>query len=604
MKQFQIGLVIRGIDKVSGPAKGISAAISRITAKSEEASRKSEKAELARRRGAASSLEGKGSFMSGFGRIAAVGAAIGTVAVGVGVAARGIYSATTAASDLNESLTKTEQVFGKSTSAILAFSNKSASALGLSKRAALDFASSFGLILQAGGRSESESAKMSMKLAKLSADLASFYNVDVEEAADKVKSGLVGEARPLREFGILLSENAVKVKAIAMGFKLNNGELSEAAKVQARYQIILEQSRKAHGDFGRTSMYLANSTRIVKAQFADIIAQLGKVFLPVAQTAMRGASLALGRFKDIAGNLPKVFDTVSAASSAAWARISSLFSKGFSGANVGGMIGTFRSLGKTILDVFKPALPLVQSVSEWFTVKLGEITKWLTNMWVKAQPGLTAIVEAFKPIISVLDNLWHKVLQPLWDRVLGPLLGWIVQTMVPIIVNVLGGALRDILKVLGSVLNFMIDSFAATANFFDGVEDAITGFFTKTLPNLWSKIKGAFVGLKVILSKVWQDIWDGLFRWVEEKWGKFLDVFKKVGNFLGFGGGGSIQQTSISNQRVLPPMPIGGSVQVQPVSSSASINGQIHVSYDPGSRVWIRGENLTLGSSLGYSGGF
>lgn len=186
-----------------------------------------------------------------------------------------------AASDLNETITKTEAVFRRSTAQVDTFAKTAAKSFGLSRKAALDYASSFGLILQAGGKTEAQSAAMSVTLAKLSSDLASFYNVDLETASQKIKSGLVGEAEPLRAFGVLLSETAVKTKALAMGFKMVGGNLTEAAKVQARYQIILDQTVKAQGDFARTSGGLANQQRILKAEVENLSAKFGDDLLPI-----------------------------------------------------------------------------------------------------------------------------------------------------------------------------------------------------------------------------------------------------------------------------------------------------------------------------------
>jgi hypothetical protein len=226
-------------------------------------------------------------------QVAGLALSVGVTAPLAAMAAKAVKSA----SDLNESFTKTEQVFGKASASVVAFSEASGNAMGLSKQAALDYASSFGLILEAGGKTEEQSARMSLVLSKLSADLASFYNVDVSEAALKIKSGLVGEAEPLRAFGVLLSETAVKARALAMGFTLQAGQLSEAAKVQARYAIILDQTKKAQGDFARTSDGLANSSRIVKANLADLSAELGTVLLPYAQGAVKWISSLVEKFK-------------------------------------------------------------------------------------------------------------------------------------------------------------------------------------------------------------------------------------------------------------------------------------------------------------------
>ena len=126
---------------------------------------------------------------------------------------------------------------------------------------------------------------MSTSLVKLAADLACFNNIDPGEALDKLRSGLVGEAEPLRQVGILLSEDAVQAKALALGLAATARELTEADKVQARYALIMEQRPAAQGDFARTSTGLANAHAHHPRLLGGHHHQLGQAFLPIVARA-------------------------------------------------------------------------------------------------------------------------------------------------------------------------------------------------------------------------------------------------------------------------------------------------------------------------------
>lgn len=184
------------------------------------------------------------------------------------------------ASDLTEQTNKAVEVFGGSAVTILDWSKTTARSFGIAKREALAYSSELGLIIQQSGKTRKESVELSKSMVELAADLASFNNVEISVAFDKLKSGLVGESKPLREFGILLNESEVASKAMALGFKKVNGELTEAAKVSARYELILEQSVAAQGDFGRTINDLANATRVLKARLKDVSDEIGKALIP------------------------------------------------------------------------------------------------------------------------------------------------------------------------------------------------------------------------------------------------------------------------------------------------------------------------------------
>lgn len=188
-----------------------------------------------------------------------------------------------AASDQNEQINKAEVVFGSAARAVEAFGDRSAMALGLSKTAALEAASGFGQFFEGAGQAQAKAESMSETMVQLAADLASFDNLDPSDVLAKLKSGLAGEAEPLRAVGVFLNENAVKAKAMQLGLADAHGELSDGAKILARYQIILDQTKDAQGDFARTSDSLANSERRKNAELEDTQAKLGRSFTPIAQ---------------------------------------------------------------------------------------------------------------------------------------------------------------------------------------------------------------------------------------------------------------------------------------------------------------------------------
>src|SRR3989304_383720 len=188
-----------------------------------------------------------------------------------------------AASDLAESMNKVNVVFGESAVEVKEFSENAASSLGMSNQAALEAAGTFGNLFTSMGLTRDEAAGMSTDLLTLAADLSSFNNIDPTVALEKLRSGLVGEVEPLRALGVNLSEAAVEAKALELGIIDAGEEMTSAQKVTARYALIIEQTKNAQGDFARTSDGLANSTRILKAQFQDAAAELGQALLPGAR---------------------------------------------------------------------------------------------------------------------------------------------------------------------------------------------------------------------------------------------------------------------------------------------------------------------------------
>ena len=186
------------------------------------------------------------------------------------------------ASDLSETMNKVDVVFGDAADEVKAFGQNAAQSLGMSQQKALEAAGTFGNLFTAMGMGKDVSADMSTSLLTLAADLASFNNIDPTVALEKLRAGLVGEVEPLRTLGVNLSAAAVEMKAVEMGLVAVGAELDPAAKAQAAYALIMEQTTNAQGDFARTSDGLANSTRIVKAQIQDAAAEMGENLLPIA----------------------------------------------------------------------------------------------------------------------------------------------------------------------------------------------------------------------------------------------------------------------------------------------------------------------------------
>ena len=217
---------------------------------------------------------GKG-LVQGLGLAGALGGAA-LLTKGLSAVTDEIGASIDAASDLNETISKSEVVFGDSADEMEAWAETADESLGLSKNAALGAAAGLGNLFNGLEETRDKSADFSKSMVGLAGDLASFNNLDPTEVLDKLRSGLTGEAEPLRSVGVFLTEAKVKAKAMELGLAGAHGELTEGAKVLARYQIILDETKSAQGDFARTSDGVANSERIKNAEMENARATLGQ----------------------------------------------------------------------------------------------------------------------------------------------------------------------------------------------------------------------------------------------------------------------------------------------------------------------------------------
>lgn len=227
----------------------------------------------------------------------------GFVALGAAAVA-GLAVAIKAGSDLNEQLNKTREVFGGSSKAVIAFSETTAKSLGIAQVEALEAAGNFGQLFDAAGLSSQAAADMSQKMVTLSADLGSFNNIPVAEALEKIRSGLAGEAEPLRQVGVFLSEARVEQEAYTSGLAEAGEELTDAQKIQARYNIILQDTTKAQGDFGRTvGESIPNQLKVLKAELLDLAAGFGRELLPIVLDVVKAFHLLVPVLRGVLDNL-------------------------------------------------------------------------------------------------------------------------------------------------------------------------------------------------------------------------------------------------------------------------------------------------------------
>ena len=203
---------------------------------------------------------------------AAVAAAAAAAAYGI---ARFAGQSIEAASDLDESLSKTRTVFGSVSTSVEEFADSAAKNLGLSEQAALEAASTFGNLFTAMGMGQGTAADLSKDVVQLAADLASFNNIDVQSALDALRSGLVGETEPLRRLGVNLSAARIEAEAFRLGLAKTKDEVDAAAKAQAAWSLITKDASTASGDFARTSDGLANTQRTLKAAVDNATASVG-----------------------------------------------------------------------------------------------------------------------------------------------------------------------------------------------------------------------------------------------------------------------------------------------------------------------------------------
>lgn len=225
------------------------------------------------------STESAGKQMSTFAKVAVAAIAVKAL----GAVKEFVGSSLTAFSDLNESLNALEVQYGENADGIKKLGEGAAQSLGLSNAEFNGYAVSVSAFAQQIAGESGDVVGTVETLSTRVADFASVMNIEVGEAFTKFRSGLAGESEPLRVFGIDVSAARVEAQALTDGIWDGVGAMSEDQKVRARFNTIMEQTSKVHGDFANTSDDAANKQRILNAEMENQKALLGRSLLPLQQ---------------------------------------------------------------------------------------------------------------------------------------------------------------------------------------------------------------------------------------------------------------------------------------------------------------------------------
>jgi hypothetical protein len=231
--------------------------------------------------------QGLGKADTGFSNMGkAAGVAGLAIASGLAVGATAVLGfagdAIGAASDLNETLSKSSIIFGQQSDAIEEFGETAAINLGLSKQAAIDAAVGFGDMFTQLGQTKAEAAATSQEIVTLAADLGSFNNLETADVVDRMSAAFRGEYDSLQALIPNINAARVEKQALAETGKTVASELTAEEKAMAALTVITQDGAKAQGDFARTSDGLANQQKTLKAQFEDVRAEIGQKLLPIA----------------------------------------------------------------------------------------------------------------------------------------------------------------------------------------------------------------------------------------------------------------------------------------------------------------------------------
>lgn len=279
----------------------------------------------------------------------------------------------------------------------------------------------FNTLLTGFGDTAERAALMSKNLTQLGYDLSSFFNISVEDAMQKLQSGISGELEPLRRLGYDLSQARLEAVALSLGIDKSVMSMTQAEKAELRYYAIMTQVTTAQGDLARTLESPANQLRILSAQFNMAARSIGNIFIPALNAILPYAIAVVEVIREIADAIASLFgfeltevdySGITAGASGAGSMADSLdeaagaakklkqYTAGFDELNVfspdSGSAGS--GVGAGGGNGFDFELPEYDFIGEAIQTRVGEIKAMIEN----SLADITAVVSGFSLAIGTI----------------------------------------------------------------------------------------------------------------------------------------------------------------------------------------------------------
>ncbi|WP_237220386.1 hypothetical protein [Rothia nasimurium] len=476
----------------------------------------------------------KESFKGAFAGLAAY--------VGVQEVIGGFKNAIMGAGDLEQSVGAVDTVFKENSASIHKWAREASTNLGLSANSYNEFATLIGSQLKNAGTPMEELGGKTNDLIALGADLASMYGGTTAEAVEALSSALKGEMDPIEKYGISLNDAALTAKGLEMGIEKSNGAFTDQQKKLITQALLFQQSADAQGNFAREADTFQGKLQRASAQWENISAKIGELFLPALTGAMGFiGNFALPAIEEFVGGIRAFRDE--------WVNSDGVISaSGFPGvmeALASGLRTAFDWLVATspMWGPFAAGIGLV--VGAYWAWNAASIALTATKTALAAAIAavnwpLTLIIAGIGLLVGAViwayNNIgWFRdLVQTAWTQIqvaIGYVVDWWTSTAWP--------AIQTGLQILGQWFTWLWQSVIvpAWAAIVQIIQDAWATYIQPALAAVWSFIQGtlapifiwlwqtiispAFNAIVAIIKWAWETIIVPLFHFV-------VDIVKNV----------------------------------------------------------------------------
>lgn len=408
---------------------------------------------------------------------------VATFVAGLGIAyivKNEVSKAIDYASNLTEVQNVVDVSFGQSVESVNEWSKNTLEAYGINELSAKQYAGTMGAMLKSSGVTGDAVTEMSMRMAELAGDMASFYNLAGDDAFYKIRAGISGETEPLKALGVNMNVANLEAYALSQGITKAYKSMSQAEQMTLRYNYLMAVTADAQGDFARTSNSYANQQRLLSENVRMFTGELATGLLPMLTQATSATNDAVMWVKDNWSVLePLIMGVVTAI----------------------GLYLAALTVGNGIMLAHSAATALSAAMSgAWTFATFAETAAQKGLNAALLQCPITWIIVGIIALIAIIYAVCQSIanMTDTVDSGFGIIMG-VVATAGAFIYNLVVGLLNGLMQLFWSVFVY---PFLGIIEFILNATNGGFNSFGDAVANLIGTIIGWFLSLGTVVTKI------------------------------------------------------------------------------------------------------
>lgn len=203
------------------------------------------------------------------------------------------------AADYEQALGKMEVVFEQNSRDIESWASNALADFGLARSSAVGMASDFGALFKGMGFTIAQTSEWSKTLTERVMDLSNFYDTSTQETVNALNAIVTGQTEPLRKFGINMTQAALQEYAYSQNIRKKIDAMTEAEKVQLRYNFVMDKTSIAVGTTAREADSASAQMKKMVEIGKELGVSFGDILLPVLVPFLQGLDNILVSFNNL-----------------------------------------------------------------------------------------------------------------------------------------------------------------------------------------------------------------------------------------------------------------------------------------------------------------